>query len=634
MDAISGTKGWNQAKVEAFRREFLAFLAHVRINSKEKGGNYKLADGIYDGQRIFLDAILGSLAEDIHDIKILKSRQLGITTFARALGMFWVGIHPGLQGAMIFDTDAHMYEARKEFTDMIGMLPASLKFPKITDENRYGLRLGNTSFVRFMSAGVRANRSSGVLGRSSGINFVMASELCSWENDEGIVSLQQSLSETYQDRLYLWESTARGFNAWKDMWDNAKIDILNQRTCFIGWWAKPTQRWERGTPQFERHGLIPPTVAERARIQAVYDQYGWEITQEQLAWYRGKVDPSGTAEEGTASAEYLQQDQPWTEEEAFIQTGSTFFSGEKLTQQSVALKGSHFTGYRFIPGNDFVQSDFEKAKFLRDARLKVWEEPIPGETYILAADPAYGHDEKNDRSAANVLRCYADRVEQVAEFASPEIETEHFAWLLWSLIGWYKDVLFILELNGPGEAVWNGYKSVRKVVQFGYLRKEAEERGLRDIFNNVRNYVYARSDSMYGGSVYQFKTTTQLKVMIFERLRDFSNNGILHLRSTETIEEMKSIRRDGDTIKAAGKKKDDRAFTLAMGCYAWDTKLRPQLIAQNRTKAADEAKNRLSMEDQYNIFRRHQLGAFFKRKESERGQVRRAAVRRTWREGR
>ena len=105
--------GWNQAKVDVFRAAFEQFLMHVKINSKEKG-QVVLGEHIYRAQRMLLDGIFAGLAEDIHDFKILKSRQLGISTLSRALTLFWIGIHEGLKGYMIFDTDAHKEEARLE----------------------------------------------------------------------------------------------------------------------------------------------------------------------------------------------------------------------------------------------------------------------------------------------------------------------------------------------------------------------------------------------------------------------------------------------------------------------------------------------------------------------------------------
>lgn len=627
---------WNPEKVAAFKDAFYRFLKHVHINSKETGGKYCLADGVYEAQRRFLDGIFDGLSKDIHDFKTLKSRQLGVTTISRALSIFWLGVHDGLQGAMIFDTSANTENARREIEDMIDNLPRSAGFPKIKTRNRYGIILDNQSKIQFMSAGVKATKSSGVLGRSSGLNFVHCSEMCSWQNTEGITSLKQSLAETYPNRLYIWESTGRGFNAWSDMWDEARADDLNQQAIFIGWWAKDTQKIPKGTAAFEHYGSAPPTDEELKKIQEVKDRYGWLVTPEQLAWYRRKMDPANQKEEGDAGDGYTGQEQPWTEEECFLATGSQFFPQDRLTEMMVSVREERFRGYQYIFGSDFINTEIKPARYVKDVKLKVWQEPVEDAVYVVAADPAFGHDENNDRSAATVLRCYADQVEQVAEYACASTSAHQFAWVIASLLGWYaspgrSNSLLILEINGPGEAVLIEYKNLKQLVSNGYLRKAAAEKGLLDMFTNVRNYIYGRVDSMGTGSAWHFKTTTQLKVAIMERLRDFTTNGGIIIRSMDTLQEMRSVTRDGDSIKAEGAKHDDRVMAIAMGVRAWEEKSRRQLVSQGRTRQSEIAKRQMSIQDQYSLFTKNTLDAFFSMKMKQRQGAQRAAVRSSWR---
>ena len=138
------------------------------------------------------------------------------------------------------------------------------------------------------------------------------------------------------------------------------------------------------------------------------------------------------------------------------------------------------------------------------------------------------------------------------------------------------------------------------------------------MINNIRQYIYTRSDAMTAGHSYHFKTTTQLKVAVMERLRDYVDNGKLLVRSQDTLEEMRSITRNGDTIRAEGRKHDDRAYTMALGIRAWEERLQRALMAGGRTKAADQAKRALSISDQYQLFRQYQLDSFFKQKTAAR----------------
>jgi hypothetical protein len=505
--------GWNPAKVSEFRSAFLEFANHVSINSKELGPII-LGEHIYTAQRLLLDGICGALAADIHDIKAGKSRQLGVSTFSRALTTFWAGMHDGLRGYMVFDTDGHKEEARIELLGMIEGLPRKLGFPKIKRQNRTLVELSNSTIINFAAAGVREGKGSGTLGRSSGINFVHASEICSWAAGEQIEAFRNALAEDFENRLYLWESTARGFNLWYDIYQEAKKDDAHQRCVFIGWWAKDNQRISVNHPDYERYGVQPPTDKELHRIKEVRELYGWQITDEQLAWIRRKMDPTATAE-GDSPAEYdggvmRLQEQPWTEEDMWQVTGSQFFQAETLTDQAnknvVKSKSSHMFGC----GMEFVDTKVYPAPNTRLTELRVWEEPEPRDAvYVVAADPAFGMNEDNDRSAIQVTRCYADGIDQVAEYAWPLISTRQFAWVILALAGWYSgtsnEVYLIIELNGPGAAVWDEIVYLKTHLPSGYQQKELDAVGLRDVMKNVRSYIYSRPDSMSTGKAWMWK---------------------------------------------------------------------------------------------------------------------------------
>ena len=158
------------------------------------------------------------------------------------------------------------------------------------------------------------------------------------------------------------------------------------------------------------------------------------------------------------------QEQPWTEEEAFQQTGSIFFSADKLTEVTINDVSDRFNSYFFSVGTEFVSTIVLKSPTAKMAELKVWEEPDPDGFYILGIDPAFGENENNDRSSIQVCRAYADCLVQVAEYASPLVRTEQLAWIIACLMGWYGSgansaIKYALEINGPGAAVFTELRS-------------------------------------------------------------------------------------------------------------------------------------------------------------------------------
>ena len=82
---------------------FEDFLKNLRIDSKEKG-NVCLYDYLYQGQKNFLNTVCDGLDNGIHHFVVLKARQLGITTISIAMDLFWLMVHPGMQGGLIVDS--------------------------------------------------------------------------------------------------------------------------------------------------------------------------------------------------------------------------------------------------------------------------------------------------------------------------------------------------------------------------------------------------------------------------------------------------------------------------------------------------------------------------------------------------
>ena len=631
--------GWSHGKRELVELSFYKFLDRCWINSKD-AGRICLGKNLYDGQHEFIDTVFTALEEDIHKIYVLKSRQLGLSTIARALTIFLLGIHPGLKGAIVFDTSDNKAESRAEIEVMINDLPASLKFPDIKGNNRSGLTLRNDSKVLFMSAGVKRSKTSGTLGRSVGLSLAHLSELCSYDNDEGLEAFEQSLSDNNPDRLYIYESTARGFNAWWQLWQAAREDPLHCKCLFLGWWSKPSQSIDSDHPDFETYATVPPSAKEIERMNAVREQYGKLISVNQLAWIRRKMNPSAHAE-GDAPPEFegtstRVQEQPWTEEDAFQQTGSVFFAPEKLTDQTNLHVSKKFKSYMYLASDEFVDTQILKAPNSRMVELKVWDEPVNNDgVYVLGIDPAYGENEKNDRSSIQVCRCFADGMDQVAEYAWPLARTEHLAYAIASLMAWYgknnNEVRYILELNGPGQGVFNALKGIKYQLENGRQSSAVREAGLEDVFRNVKTYIYARGDAMGVGSNYHFKTNGPLKITLMERLRDFVSNGKLHVRSLDLIKECNTVARDGDTIKAPDSMKDDRVLAMALACHYWDQTIKKALIPSGRTRTAEAAKAQQSVQSMVSLFNKSCLESMFRQKAGQRMAERRLSSYNAWR---
>lgn len=557
---------------------FREFMENLRIQSKDDG-DIALNEHLFGAQLRFLDEICDGLSRGIRHFVILKARQLGITTISLAMDLFWMAMHPGMQGALITDTEGNKEKFREIINAYLVSLPKGLKI-KYNTNNRNMLVFDNGSILDYLVAGVR--KKGGGLGRSRAYNFVHATECSSYGDSEGIASLMASLSEHHKDRIYIFESTARGFNLFYDMWDSAKNDLETQKPIFIGWWAKESYSISRASnvKLFEKYWDGTLSIEEKEKADICKRDYGVTITPEQWVWYRWKAD-SRMSGEGIMESEY-----PFHEREAFVATGKGFFP---LKQVSMELRNllevpPPFEGYAYKMGSSFLDTEVLQKFTVAESDLKIWEYPNEKATYVMGVDPAYGRDENNDRSVIEVFRCYSDKLVQVAEYATPLSETHHLAWVMCHLAGNYKDCRINLELAGPGYAVMQEINHLVQMMKQGLLNRNfSDKEGMKNFFSKIKWYLYHKPDSMGAGFVYNWKTNSENKQTIFNQYRDIYMQKQLDIRSRLLFEEMMKMVQDGFEIHASGRSHDDRCMATALAVKAWIEWVRTPMLNARRT---------------------------------------------------
>lgn len=570
------------AKPSGWLSMFREYIESLTIDSKETGvGPLKP----YQSQLLYMQQVAKGLDEGCHSFVILKARQLGISTIQMPINTFWSSLYAGTKGTIVVDEEGNREQFRQIIERTIASLPKG-KRVSIKKHNREALEFENGSTLRYLVAGTRKK---GALGVGGGYSFVHATECSRYGDPEAWASFKAALAEQNPNRLFIYESTARGFNLFRDMWLDA-IDAPDQRAIFIGWWAKETYRLKKGTQLFNHHWDGVYTDEELDKIEQVKKLYGVEITDEQVAWYRYTTKRLGTA------GEYVTQEHPWTADEAFLASGKFFFPNKQLTfamnraGRTASSNGIPYKGYRYHLGASFEDTRLEAITDYRrigQVTLRIFEEPHPAGVYAIGADPAYGDSlEENtwrDRFAIQVLRCFADRVVQVAEFAAEDLAPHQFAWVLAHLAGAYRNSRVCLEINGPGVAVHLALNHLKERVQNFTQEQKQGNPNIERLFESWSWYLYRRIDSLGGGYMLHFKSDTQKKYDLMLRYKDAFILDQLEINSVPLIEEMQDVIVKEQSVSAQGKGKDDRclAFALAYRCY--DEMLRKQMVADNRT---------------------------------------------------
>ena len=556
-------------------KNFWDFCSALRVDTKELGEVSLSPDNVLGTQKYFIEEIAKGINEGCHYFVILKGRQLGITTISIALDLYWSFKHSGMSGSMV----THTEEAREMFRATIELYMASLpdkwKVP-VDKHNRTHLILKNRSRFSYQVAGTRKNTK---LGKGQALTFLHATEVSEFGDEEGMASLEASLAEENPDRLFIFESTAQGMNHYFDMWDNAKA-AQSQKAIFIGWWRNQFYKKKKGTPEYRVYwdGKVSPE--ERKWITAIKKLYDFDIDDEQIAWWRWNMS------EKTRDEQLMYQNFPPTEDYAFIMSGSNFFNNARVTDEykkAIKLPANNF---RFVLRENFEDTELNQCSE-KMQNLKIWEFPKAGAHYVIGADPAYGSSEWADRFCASVYRCYADGMEQVAEFNTPDCSPFQFAWVICYLAGAYmmndkSTCMLNLEINGPGQAVLTEMNQLKRVAA---NTQTSAARGVFNIVANIQNFMYKRQDSFGAPSAYHTMTNTKEKERMFGMFKDGFERGMITVKSSGCIDEMKGIVREDGFLGAPGRGKDDRIVASGLATVTWLDYVRLRLVQTGQTKA-------------------------------------------------
>jgi hypothetical protein len=557
----------------ALRAGILDLLTGVSIDTKEAGRTHITP---WMSQLMLIDAVAKGLASGVHEFVVLKCRQVAITTTCSVIELFWALANPGVQGAIIADRTDNLERLRRIFANLIETLPPEWRDPshRLVTNNRNSMVFANKSVIDLLAAASNPD-----LGASRAINMGHFTECALWKSMAGVESLRASLARENPRRLYVFESTANGFNWFYEYCQQAKRD-RRMKFLFIGFWAQPTYSIPKSDPDYKTYWDGTLTEEELKNVRYVKQEYGHIVKPEQIAWHRREGE--------FRSQDYMMRHYPFHEKECFIASGSSFFPGARTLQLSEALAaGPPYQAYKYTFTEKFLESEISQVYDTDEAMLRVYEAPDPNGVYAVGCDPSGGGGDTADDHAVQVLRCYADRVVQVAEFQSNRPLTYQFAWVLAHLCGAYKQHICNLEVTGIGGAVIPEIRNLRQLADMGLMNAvPGFEDSIKALIGNVRWFLYTRIDTMSGaGSVQHWKTNHDNKAMIYSALRDSMMLSRVEVRSVRLMRQLQGIVEDAGYIGAGADSAegDDLVSALVLAHWAWVQWQRPPLEARGWT---------------------------------------------------
>lgn len=223
------------------------------------------------------------------------------------------------------------------------------------------------------------------VGRSKTINFFHGSEVAFWRSISSVIkSLGQALTKK---SIRIFESTANGFNEFRELWVKAERGENNFIPLFYEWWrtseySLPIRNDEE---RQELELIINMNDNLGKKLQWLRDEK--YLSLEQLKWYIMKKKELG---------DDLDQEFPCTPEEAFLSSGITVFDRQVLmarllnlekVQRIIKPKKGYFV-YDYV-GHMIIKSSI---KFVEDPTgyITIYENPRYGVPYTGGFDTAEG----------------------------------------------------------------------------------------------------------------------------------------------------------------------------------------------------------------------------------------------------
>jgi len=355
---------------------------------------------------------------------ILKARQLGFSTLTEGLIFHACATRKNVNALIVAhreDATANLFRMSKLFYDE---LPAPVK-PMLRASNAQELVFENPSKLRSerearpgLRSRIRCATAGGRgIGRSDTLQCVHLSEYAFWPDGAdgkastlaGILQAVPSLPGT----MVVIESTANGFEDFKERWDAAVAGENDFEPVFFAWFENP----DYSMP------VVPGTewTPEERDLKAAY-----QLTDEQLQWRRWCI-----ANNCGGSLDMFRQEYPASPGEAFLHSGTGVFDNEQIVLRLERLPGPAGRG-------EFTDGEWTESE---TGAITLYELPEEGVPYVLGGDTA---GEGSDYFTAIVIDNVSGRI--VAKLRQKYSEPEYVRQID-ALGRFYNDALVAIETN-------------------------------------------------------------------------------------------------------------------------------------------------------------------------------------------
>jgi hypothetical protein len=384
---------------------------------------------------------------------IVKPRQIGFTTWSDGL-LYWAASTQAQCRSLIVgneeSTAIDIFETVQRFAvrdarKALGCMPMirSLSVRGLSFDNPDGKRRmknpGLDSSIGIRTADNR-NAGHGWSGR-----FLHGTECARWKYPEVLTGLLNAVPDT-AGTVVILESTGHGAaGVFFDIFTEA-VEKQNEWTpIFISWKDRPEYTVELSAEEMSK---FEPKPVEFDLMK----RHG--LTIEQVAWRRKTIASPRCKDSERAPEDVFREQFPLEWEEAFIGQSRQFFDMHIVAQREETARDMERdkkfkTGTLVIEGRaGRNRPDKIAVKLVERGYLTIWEDPIPGDDYVIGSDVGSGLA-VGDFSNAYVMQRRTQRF--VARCRSREFYPEFWGESILPALGWLYNTAFIAaEANSIG----------------------------------------------------------------------------------------------------------------------------------------------------------------------------------------
>jgi hypothetical protein len=307
---------------------------------------------------------------------ILKGRQQGFTSLITAYQLACTITKKNFEGFTAADEDGN--------SSAIFENKAKLPYNRLPEAIKPTEKYNNKKQLIFekLHSSWEVKTATKNMGRSRTINFFHGSEAAFWKIQ--ISDVQAGLGDSLtKDAIQILESTADGYNEYKDLWDSGKWE-----NCFYEWWR---------TNEY-RHGFESETKEQWFKdklengTEWIWERCRWLkefLEWNQVYWYYVKWN-------GYIDGELIKQEYPCSPEEAFLASGRCVFNQETIVHHINNLRKRYedakpLRGYFSFEWNnpdtqDKIKDDTIKWVDHPQGDVMIYENKMDRYPYVIGGD--------------------------------------------------------------------------------------------------------------------------------------------------------------------------------------------------------------------------------------------------------